>query len=74
MNSCFNRRLNCRDQRLYVSGRFGFSSDCVFGRFDGAATLVAQHDDETNGQMIDRVLDASQAVIVDHVTRHSEHE
>ncbi len=37
-------------------------------------SLMSQHDDEADGQMIDRVLDASQALIVDYVTGHSYHE
>ena len=30
----FNRRLDRRDERLYVGGRFGFSGDCFFCGLD----------------------------------------
>ena len=46
---------------------FTFGSDGLHGRFDGAAMLMSEHDDEADRHNIDRILDASQAFIVDHV-------
>src|ERR1043165_1937432 len=41
---------------------------------DGAATLMAEYDNETCAQDFDTVLNASQAFIVEHVARDSDNE
>src|SRR5207244_1842977 len=74
MKSSFDRGPDGCDQRLDMPRCFGFSGDCVSGRLDGPATLMSEHHDQAHGQMIDRVLDASQAVIVDYVASYSYHE
>ena len=39
-----------------------------------AVLLLAEHDNKARSQMIDGVLDATQAMIVDHVACYSDHE
>src|SRR5438034_6521848 len=45
--------------------------DCFSCCFHSATTLMAEHQKQAGAQMIDRVLDAAQSFIVDHVSRHS---
>src|SRR6266446_2711921 len=56
-----------------MTGCFAIGSDRILCSFNGAATLMAKHHDESHGQMIDRILDAPQALIVDHISCHSDH-
>ena len=42
-----------------------------FAALDRAATLMAKHQNQARTQMIDRILDAAQAFIIDHVSRDS---
>src|SRR2546423_7323203 len=67
----FNCRLDGGDQRLDVSRSFAFGSNCFSRCFDGAATLVAKHQNQTSAQLIDGVLDAAQPFVIDHVSRHA---
>src|SRR5207248_1566513 len=50
-----------------MSGRFAFGSDSLLCGFDGATTLMPKHHNQADCQVVDRVFDASQAVIVDHI-------
>jgi hypothetical protein len=43
-------------------------------RVDGTATLMAEHDNQASAQNIDRILDASQAFIIEHIARDSNDE
>jgi hypothetical protein len=62
-----DRGLDSCHQRLDMTGRCTFGSDSFSGRFHGAATLMSKHHDEADRHNIDRILDASQAFVVDHV-------
>src|SRR6266498_381139 len=53
---------------------FAFRSDGFHCGVDGAATLMAEHNNQACAQNIDRVLDASQAFIVEHIARYSNDE
>src|SRR5262245_62084165 len=50
---------------------FAFCSDGLHCSIDGTATLMTEHDNQTRAQDIDTVLDASEALIVEHITRDS---
>src|SRR5213080_1838264 len=50
---------------------FALGGDCFSCCFHSATTLMAEHQNQAGAQMIDRVLDAAQSFIVDHVSRHS---
>src|SRR5262245_18260316 len=53
---------------------FAFRSDGLHCGVDGSATLMAEHHNQACAQNIDRVLDASQAFIVEHVACYSNDE
>src|SRR6266550_8390510 len=50
---------------------FAFRSDGLHCGVDSTATLMAEHDNQAGAQNIDRVLDAAQAFIVEHIARYS---
>jgi hypothetical protein len=52
--------------------RFAFRGNGFHCRIDGTTTLMAEHDNQACAQNIDRVLDASQAFIVEHITGDSD--
>src|SRR5215471_2145054 len=53
---------------------FAFGSDRLHGGIYGSATLMAEHDNQAGAQNIDAVLDASKALIVEHIARYSNDE
>src|SRR6266511_1344376 len=53
---------------------FTFRSDGLHCGVDGAATLMAEHDNQAGAQNIHPVLDASQAFVVEHVACYSNDE
>src|SRR6266508_3892723 len=53
---------------------FTFRSDGFHCGVDGAATLMAEHDNQAGAQNLDPVLDASQTFIVEHIARYSNDE
>src|SRR5437762_3217070 len=55
-----------------MSGCLAFGSDRFLCSLDRAAALMSEHHDQAHGQMIDRVLDAAQAMIADHVAGHAQ--
>src|SRR4029453_13438035 len=57
-----------------MTWRLAFRSDGLHRSIDGTATLMAEHDNQACAQNVDRVLDASQAFIVEHIARYSNNE
>src|SRR4029453_1298008 len=54
-----------------MTWRLAFRSDGLHSSIDGTATLMAEHDNQACAQNVDRVLDASQPFIVEHIARYS---
>src|SRR4029453_8935507 len=57
-----------------MTWRLAFRSDSLHRSVDATATLMAEHDNQACAQNVDRVLDASQAFIVEHIARYSNDE
>src|SRR4029453_13225931 len=57
-----------------MTWRLAFRSDSLHRSVDATATLMAEHDNQACAQNVDRVLDASQAFIVEHIARYSNNE
>src|SRR2546423_15090296 len=54
--------------------RLAFGSDGLHCCVDGTATLMTEHDNQSRAQNIDAVLDAAQALIVEHVACYANDE
>ena len=53
---------------------FAFRGDRLHCGVNGTATLMAKHYNQTGGQNIDRVLDASESFVIEHVAGYANNE
>ena len=65
--SRLDRGRNRLHKRLDVARGLTLGGDRLPGRLNGTATLVAEHHDQLGAQMLDRVLDAANRFVVEHV-------
>src|ERR1700726_1514605 len=72
--SSLHRGLYGGDDRIDVRRGFSFRVKGFLGRLDRAAALVTQNDDELGAQMLDRILDAAEDVIIEDVARDADDE